>query len=151
MLNQRRPLITPPIIRNHGVCHDLKRDAIDQIVRHLALLLVVWIGDGKRGAQIVASFFKVLPAILLLFVALCSADFAGLHARVDLVELVLVVALEQLLEVGKQVASPPYALAFADLPFALLASQDVLRDQGGVGEGSLCCGFGAELVGFEGA
>jgi hypothetical protein len=68
-----------------------------------------------------------------------------------LVEFVLVVALKHLFEVGEQVASSSYALAFADLPFALLAFQDVLGYQGGVGECGLCCGFRAELVGFEGA
>jgi hypothetical protein len=151
MLNQRCPLITPPIIRDHGVRHDLECDPIDQVVRHLAFLLVLWVGDGKRSAQVIALLFELLLPIDFLLVALCSADFAVFNARVYLVELVLVVAFEHFFEIGEQVAAPPYAFAFADLPFALLAFQDVLRYQGGVGEGSLCCGFRAELVGFEGA
>lgn len=60
-------------------------------------------------------------------------------------------AFELLFELGEEVAPPADAFAFADFPFALLAFEDVLGDEGGVGEGGLLGGFGAVLVGLEGA
>jgi hypothetical protein len=53
--------------------------------------------------------------------AFCATCFARLHACVDVVEFLLVVALEHLFKVREEVTAPPYSFAFADFPFALLA------------------------------
>lgn len=53
MLNQRRPLVTPPILRNYRIMHNLKRDPIHQIIRHLPLLQMLRIGHRERRPQII--------------------------------------------------------------------------------------------------
>ena len=80
-----------------------------------------------------------------------SAELAALHARGEAVDFGFVAAFEHFLQLGEQVAPSADALPLADFPLALLAFEDVLGDQRGVGEGRLARGFCALLVGFEGA
>lgn len=106
--------------------HDLKCNSINEVIRHLALLLMIRVGDGKCGAEVVALLFEFENALLLLFLAFCAACFAGLDACVDVIKLFLVVALEHFFEVREKVTAPSYPFAFTNLPLALLAFEDVL-------------------------
>lgn len=149
MLDEGCALIRAAVLGHDWVVHDLEGNAINEVVRDLALLLVLGVADGEGGAEIIPLLLEVGLALRLLFLSVASVDVAGFHARVDVVCVSLELCFEHGLEVGQDIAPPPDALALADVPLGLLA----LEHQGGDG-GSIRCLLGrrrAQLVGHEGA
>lgn len=112
---------------------------------------MVRVGEGEGGAEVVAPLGEVGFAVGFLFLRGGERDLRGFEACGDGVDVGFVGGFERGFEVREQVVAPADAVAFADFPFALLAFEDVLGDEGGVGEGGLGGGFGAVFVGFEGA
>jgi hypothetical protein len=128
---------------------DLKCDTVDQVVRHLALLLILRIANRKSGPQIIPLLLEIRLPLGLLFLAIRPAHMARLNAALNLVRVLLELGLQHRLQTGKQVLAPPQALALANVPLGLLALEHEGRDGGGVGR--LLGRGGAQLVGHEGA